>query len=96
MDTFYTNPDPPATWEQMLGTITLLLAVFSAGLGGIGALAASTLVAVVGGLIGTVAGDWVTETQLIVDKLFTEFSPMDGLIKQFLQTTANGAEPAWE
>ena len=96
VDTFYTNPDPPATWEQMLGTITPLLAIFSAGLSGIGALATSTLVAVVGGVIETAEGDGVTETQLVVERLFTEFPPMDVFIKQFLQTTANGADPAWE
>ena len=51
---------------------------------------------VVGGIIGTVAEVGVTETQPVIDKRFTEFSSIDGIIKQFLQTTANGAESAWE
>ena len=96
VDTFFTNPNPPATWEQILGAITPLLGMFSAGLGGIGAGAASGLVGVVGGIMGTVAGVGTTQTKPVTDKRFTEFSSIDDFIRQFLQATANGVESAWE
>ena len=96
VNTFFTNPDPPATWEQILGAITPLLGMFSAGLGGVGASAASALTGVVGGIIGEVAGAGTTNTQPVADKRFTEFSSIDDFIRQFLQATANGVESAWE
>lgn len=94
--TFFTNPDPPATWEQILGAITPLLGMFSAGLGGIGATAASSITGVIGGIMGEVAGAGTTQTTPVVDKRFSEFSSIDDFIRKFLQATANGVEAAYE
>ena len=73
-----------------------LSGMFSAGLGGIGASATSSLVGVVGVIIGTLPEAGFTDTQPVVDKWFTRFSSIDGFMKQFLQTTTYGFKTAWE
>ena len=96
VDTFFTNPDPPVSWEQILSVLSPLLGMFSAGLGGVGASVASGVTGVIGGIFGVVANIGNAQAKPVADKRFTEFSSIDDFIKQFLQATANGVESAWQ
>lgn len=96
VDTFFTNPDPPVTWEQILSVLSPLLGMFSAGLGGVGASAAGAVTGVIGSIFGVVTSIGNAQAKPVVDKRFTEFSSIDEFIKQFLQATANGVQSAWQ
>ena len=71
--TFFTNPTPDATWEQMLGLLTPLLTILAAALTpfiGAGAL----LVTAMGGVVGeTIAGGTVANLAPVTDQRFSEY-----------------------
>ena len=94
--TFFTNPDPPVTWQQILSVLGPLLGIFSAAAGGVGAAAASAVSGVVSGIVGVVASVGNTDTKPVADKRFDELGTIDEFIKEFLQATANGVEAAYE
>ena len=71
--TFFTNPTPAATWEQMLGLLTPLITILSAALTpftGAGAL----LLTAMGGVVGeTIAGGTIANLAPVVDQRFSEY-----------------------
>ena len=71
--TFFTNPTPAATWEQMLGLLTPLITILAAALTpfiGAGAL----LLTAMGGVVGeTIAGGTIANLAPVVDQRFSEY-----------------------
>lgn len=94
--TFFTNPDPPVTWQQILSVLGPLLGIFSAAAGGISATVSSAVSGIVSGVVGVAVNAANTETKPVADKRFDELGTIDEFIKEFLQASANGIEAAYE
>lgn len=70
--TFFTDPVPEATWEQMLGLLTPLITILSSALSPFlasGALIVTAMGAVVG---ETIAGGNVANLAPVIDQRFSE------------------------
>lgn len=94
--TFFTNPDPPVTWQQILSVLGPLLGIFSAAAGGISATVSGAVSGIISGVVGVAVNAANTETKPVADKRFDELGTIDEFIKEFLQATANGVEAAYE
>lgn len=73
--TFFTDPTPDATFEQILGLLTPLLTILSAALSPLIS-AGSLLVTAMGGVVGeTIGGGNVAALAPVIDQRFSEYIP---------------------
>ena len=73
--TFFTDPTPAATFEQILGVLTPLLTILSAALSPFTA-GGSLLITAMGGVVGeTIAGGNVANLVPVIDQRFSEYIP---------------------
>lgn len=71
--TFFTDPTPEATWEQMLGLLTPLITILASAMSPFlasGALIVTAMGAVVG---ETIAGGNVANLAPVIDQRFSEY-----------------------
>ena len=95
VSTFYTNPTPDATWEQIMGAFTPFLGLFSAIVGPISTVGGAAL-GVAGGIAGAVtAGGTLVDLAPVVDKRFNEYASITAFIGDYLKTVVNGIEGAF-
>ena len=84
--TFFTNPKPVATWEQIVGAITPFLGLMSAALGPLSA-ATSTGVSIASGLLSSASGaGTIDQLSAAVDARFTEFAQISDFIGSYIET----------
>ena len=92
VSTFYTDPTPDATWEQIMGLFTPFLGIFSAITGPIGGGA----LGVAGGIASAVtAGGTLKDLAPVVDKRFSEYASITAFVGDYLKTVVNGIESAF-
>ena len=95
VSTFYTNPTPDATWEQIMGAFTPFLGIFSAITGPISTVSGAAL-GVAGGIAGAVtAGGTLVDLAPVVDKRFSEYASIAAFVGDYLKTVVNGIEGAF-
>ena len=95
VSTFYTDPTPDATWEQIMGLFTPFLGIFSAITGPISTVSGAAL-GVAGGIAGAVtAGGTLEDLAPVVDKRFTEYASITAFVGDYLKTVVNGIEGAF-
>lgn len=95
VSTFYTDPTPDATWEQIMGLFTPFLGIFSAITGPISAVGGAAL-GVAGGIAGEVAAvGTLMDLAPVVDKRFNEYASITAFVGDYLKTVVNGIEGAF-
>ena len=95
VSTFYTNPTPDATWEQVMGLFTPFLGMFSAMLGPFSVIGGTAL-GVAGGIAGAVtAGGTLGDLAPVVDKRFSEYASITAFVGDYLKTAVSGIEGAF-
>ncbi|KAL6718665.1 hypothetical protein ACLMJK_002899 [Lecanora helva] len=95
VNTFFVNPKPDATWQQVIGVAAPIVGFMSAALGPVLA-AASTAAGIASGLTGTAGGAGVIAgLSPVADKRFDEFASISAYIGQFLQSTSSLVENAY-
>ena len=93
--TFFTNPNPTASWEQVTNSLTPLLGMLSSLLGQFVPML-SPILGGISSLLGKVTSDaLLMELKPVVDKRFSEFATVSDFVATFLKTTVVGIESAY-
>ena len=93
--TFFTNPTPSASWEQVTNSLTPLLGMLSSLLGQF-VPGLSPILTGISSLLGKVTSDaLLMELKPVVDKRFSEFATVSDFVATFLKTTVVGIESAY-
>ncbi|KAL6721375.1 hypothetical protein ACLMJK_000478 [Lecanora helva] len=94
--TYFTNPSPDATWEQILGIFTPLIGMFGAMLGPFSG-GASAVVSSIGGIVGAIgAGGIASSIPPVADKRFDEVATVTDFVGQYLNATVVGIAAAYD
>ena len=93
--TFYTNPSPDATWEQIMGAFTPLLGIFSAMLGPFSGIGSAALGVASGIASAVTANGALEDIGPVVDKRFDEYANITDFIGNYLEATVKGIEGAY-
>lgn len=95
VSTFYTNPAPPATWQQIVGALAPFLGLMSACLGPLAA-GFSTSMGIANAMIGTGSGvASIAALSAAAEPLFTEFGTIDTFIANYTQASVTAISNAW-
>ena len=93
--TFFTNPTPIASWEQVTNSMTPLLGMLGPLLG-LFVPQLSAIFSGVSSLISKITSDALLATlQPVVDKRFTEFATVSDFVATYLKATVVGIESAY-
>ena len=95
VSTFYTDPTPDATWEQIMGLCTPFLGIFSSITGPVSGVGGAAL-GVAGGIAGAVtAGGTLADLAPVINKRFSEYTSITAFVGDYLKTVVNAIEGAF-
>lgn len=93
--TFFTNPAPIASWEQITGSLTPILGMLSSLLGQFLPMI-SPIFGGISSLLSKVTSDaLLSGLAPVVDKRFTEFADVGDFVATYLKTTVVGIESSY-
>ena len=88
VSTFYTNPSPDATWQQVLGLITPFLGFMSAALGPIAG-EVSAAIGAASSLLSEASGTGtVAQLAAVTEASFSEYASITDFIAKYVQTVS--------
>ncbi|KAK0515841.1 hypothetical protein JMJ35_001875 [Cladonia borealis] len=93
--TFFTDPTPAATFEQILGLLTPLLTILSVALSPFTA-GGSLLITAMGGVVGeTIAGGNVANLAPVIDQRFSEAGKISAFVTSYLKSVSAGIQTGY-
>ena len=94
--TFFTNPTPDVTWEQIVGAITPFLGLMATALGPLSTATSTALNTASGLLSGGSGGGIIDQLSATVDARFDEFGKISEFIGSYVETASKAIKACYD
>ncbi|MCJ1272566.1 hypothetical protein MMC21_000352 [Puttea exsequens] len=90
--TFFDDPTPEATWEQILGLFTPLISILSTVLGPLGGIATA-----MGGVVNEAIGSGtIADLKPVIDQRYSESIKISTFVTDYLKAVSSGVQVAYQ